>query len=257
MRIEDREIDGPELERAQNLRATELDEGNDQAVNDHGTELETERRTTVLGAMKAIFAGNHLALEGLKLPARELAALEALSEAVEGRDASLSKYMYATDRSDLLEQALAVLQPNVAELPASFAVVIERVGSLRKDLRELGDSQDELLAGHHELAQMKGKPDDPDAKPDDDVDAAKPASTLDGPERVEPKKPPSTLTGPDVPEPKKPPSTLAGPEAPEPPRPASDLYDASADESEPIAPSAKSADAASEPKKPWWRRPFG
>src|SRR5271169_4876747 len=102
MRIEDREIDGPELERAQNLRATELDEGDHHIVDDHGTALETERRSAVLSAMKAIFAGNHLALEGLKLPARELAALEALMEAVEGRDGALAKYMYATDRSDML-----------------------------------------------------------------------------------------------------------------------------------------------------------
>ncbi len=254
MRIEDREIDGPELERAQDLRATELDEGNDHAVHEHGTELETERRSTVLGAMKAIFAGNHLALEGLKLPARELAALDALKEAVEGRDSALAQYMYATDRSDLLEQALAVLQPNIAELPASFKAVIERVGGLRKELRALGDAQDELLASHDELAKTKAKPEDTDAKPADDV---KPASTLDGPERPEPKKQPSTLAGPERPEPKKQPSTLAGPDVAEPPKPASDLYDATSDESEPIAPSAKPADATGEPKKPWWRRPFG
>ena len=234
MRIEDREIDGPELEREQDLRATELDDGNDHAINEHGTELETERRSTVLGAMKAIFAGNHLALEGLKLPARELAALDALKEAVEGRDSKLSQYMYATDRSDLLEQALAVLQPNVAEIPASFAIVIERVSGLRKDLRQLGDAQDELIAGHDELAKAKGKPEDSDAKPDED--AAKPASTLDGPER---------------PEPKQAASTLSGPEQVEPAKPASDLYDAGADETAPPPDDPKAA------KKPWWRRPFG
>ena len=254
MRAEDKEVDGPELERdAERQRQSELEEQDEQELPELSSEEDrsTEHRATVIAAMRLIMRKEHVPVSQLQLPQRELRALEALRAAVEGKDAERDQFVYATDRRDLLEQALAILQPNFvtgdaqhAQLLGSYGDLIEQVGELRHGLLELTDAQDELLHGNEaaEVTKADGDTDDkPDPKPDD--------TSLTGPERTLPPKPASSLTGPERAQAPKPASSLMGPEVAEAAKPASSLGDPTE--------LAAAAPVPSEKKKPWWRRPFG
>jgi hypothetical protein len=274
LRAEDKEVDGPELERDEKLRGTDLEEQDEEEVEDHAGEQVREtnpaERTELVAAMRQILARQQLVVNDLHLPQRELRALDALKAAVEGRDAQLGQFVYASDRKAMLEQALAILQPNVGDL-TGFHDMIRDVANLRHGLRELEDAQDELLEGHHKhaLAKVDGDTDDkPKPKPDpgdtsltgperkepakvtsllgpEIKEAPKLATTLVGPEIKEAPKPATTLTGPEVKD-TKPASTLSGPERPE-------------DKEQPEPPSSLGdpVELEAQKKKPWWKRPFG
>jgi hypothetical protein len=258
VRADEKQVDGPDLERAEHkesLREQEEDElpqlaGEDvRDVDQAGT-----GRRQLIDAMRMILERHNLSVSSLRLPQREARALEALQAAVTGRSTSLDQFVFAEDRSSLLEQALAVLQPNLAggnaELLAALHDQVEalthRVTELRHELEGLEDAQDDLIE-----AKGRGKEatdtdtdtnDKPNPKPSD-PDAPRPASTLAGPERSEPAKIPTTLVGPEVKEAPKPPSTLSGPEIEEAPKPETTLGDP--DELSKLA------------KQPWWKRPLG
>ena len=258
MQLEDKLVDGREAAHAESQqRADVLEHGEEtlpapmvEAVEDAAL----ERRGQLLGAIRMILDRQTLTVSQLRLPQRESRALEALQVASSGKSRDLGQFVYATDRRDMLERALAVLQPDLThaddqtarELSAQFADLSARVSELRQALTDLEDSQDELLDGRQKATREKGDPDstESNAKPKpSDPDAPRPATTLVGPEVPEPTSPPTTLVGPERPEPTRPPTTLVGPElAPEAP-PASSLGDAD--------------ELAAKAKLPWWRRPFG
>jgi hypothetical protein len=230
--------------------------------------------------MRMILAEQNIIVSELQLPKRELEALEALKAAVEGKDQQLSQFMYANDRSDMLEQALAILQPNlvqsdarqVEDMRSSFEDVLHRVGELRTQLGSLTDAQDELEGGRkRDHAKAEGDSDDkPEPPTDDDASLtgperrlAKPPSALYGPDVKEAPKPASTLAGPERKNEAKP-STLTGPELDDAPKPASTLGGPGPDADDPKPPSSlgdpadvAQAEEAAAAKKPWWRRPFG
>ncbi|MEO8844063.1 MAG: hypothetical protein ABI591_04740 [Kofleriaceae bacterium] len=221
MRFEDKAIDGPELQLEQNQQGAELEREDEQEVPEIRVEelLESERENIVLAAMREILERRQVVINDLKLPQRELRALEALKAAVSGKDGELSQFVYATDRRHLLEQALSVLQPRVMhDVTKPFLDLVQRVGSLRHDLKELEDAQDNLLEAHREVGFAKADPnttdttDKPKPKPDPDADLS-----LDGPERTF-AKPPTSLTGERKEQPTLP-STLDGPELPPEPEP--------------------------------------
>jgi hypothetical protein len=292
VQLEDKLVDGREAAHAESQqRADVLEHGENtlpapmvEAVEDAAL----ERRGQLLGAIRMILDRQTLTVSHLRLPQRESRALEALQVASSGKSRDLGQFVYATDRRDMLEQALAVLQPDLThaddqtarELSAQFADLSARVSELRQALTDLEDSQDELLEGHQKAALEKGDTDstEANAKPKpkptpSDPDAPRPATTLVGPEVPEPARPPTTLVGPEVPEPAKPPTTLVGPEVPEPTRPPTTLVGPElAPEAPPattlvgpeLAPEAPPASSlgdadelAAKAKLPWWRRPFG
>lgn len=231
MRQEEREVDGPDLEHAEERkRETELVEEKDDELHDLDglpeTTLDQERTASVLAAMKTILARENIVINDLKLPKRQLIALESLKAAVEGKDARLSRFVYAEDRRALLEQALAVLQPELASMMGGDELksMIDKVGELRDKLNVLEDSEEELVEGRFHDAVKDGSDtddkDDPDNKDDDLDDKKKPAGdkkptknkkgktgddaekaakpeeadlSLDGPERPVPPKGPSTV----------------------------------------------------------------
>jgi hypothetical protein len=194
-------------------------------------EASRERRAQLLGAIRMILGRQRLEVGQLRMPPRETHALHALQAAVEGKSTDLQQFVYASDRRDLLERALGVLQPDLTrtddktarELHAQLADLCERLGELRDRLSSLEDAQDELL--HPEAApEVVTAPNDPPRpKPSSrpsDPDAPRPASTLAGPELAEPPAAETTLTGPERPElADRPPAetTLTGPELAEPP----------------------------------------
>jgi len=275
VQLEDKLVDGREAAHAESQqRADVLEHGEEtlpapmvEAVEDAAL----ERRGQLLGAIRMILDRQTLTVNQLRLPQRESRALEALQVASSGKSRDLGQFVYATDRRDMLERALAVLQPDLThaddqtarELSAQFADLSARVSELRQALTDLEDSQDELLDGHQKATREKGDPDstESNAKPTPKPsapDAPRPATTLVGPEVPEPTRPPTTLVGPEVPEPARPPTTLVGPEVPEPARPPTTLVGPELAPEAPPASSLGDADElAAKAKLPWWRRPFG
>lgn len=277
MRFEDKEVEGPELEHEpEYARENELEEEDEEELPalEADEVLDTRREGEVMNAMRAILERRQIVINDLRLPQRELRALEALQAAVRGRDGTLDQFVYASDRRDLLEQALAILQPALIEgLGQPFDDLVHEVADLRHELKDLEDAQDELLEGNERVGAEQDETDSDDKpKPDDDT-------SLTGPERAI-TKPATSLTGPEVKEAPKPPSSLAGSELKEAPKPASSLYgdavvekqapsslDGPAIADAPAVPtslgSEEDLEAASvaEPQKqktkPWWRRPFG
>ena len=272
--IEDRDaaqVESQQREEIEEHGKDELPEPVTEAVRD----ATVARRAQLLGAIRMILDRQKLDIDRLGLPARELKALEALQVAVEGKSL-LDAFVYASDRRDLLEGALAVLQPDLThadslsahELHAQLADMAERVGVLRDELSDLEDAQDELLEDHEE-AVLEAVPGPPKPKPvPSDPDAPRPATTLTGPDVPEPAPAPTTLTGPDVPEPVPAPTTLTGPDVPEPVPAPTTLAGPDVPEDAPApstlgaddasaAPASFAADDGAKAKRPWWRRPFG
>jgi len=243
LRFEDKDVDGAELDREKGLRDTDLVEEDQEEVDEIQIDdvLAQQSENALLAAMREILEHRHIVVNDLALPQRELRALEALQAAVTGKDGELSQFIYASDRRDLLEQALAVLQPGVmADVTQPFQDLIQRVGTLRHDLKDLEDAQDELLEGNEKVGPAKADGDTADKpKPDDDL-------SLDGPERKFPK-PATTLTGERKEEPKAP-STLDGPALKEEPPPETTVG------SKQDLAEAKVAEPQRLKTKPFWRR---
>lgn len=230
MRQEDKEVDGPDLEQAEERkRENELVEEKDDELLDLDGKPETfvdkEKSGPVIEAMRKILAGEQIVVNDLKLDKRHQTALEALKTAVEGKDQELSQFVYAEDRRTLLEQALAVLQPELAsisELGKPFEDLLKNVTELREMLNTLEDAEEELVEGRvanfEEESDTDDKDDDEDEADDDD-------KSLTGPERTI-AKPPTSLTGKDLKEEPKPPTTLTGKEIKEEPKGPTSLGDA-------------------------------
>jgi hypothetical protein len=300
LQLEDKVVENREAAHAEALQREDVLERDEEklpepvaeAVADAGVKVRGE----LLGAIRMLLDGQALAVNLLKLPEREARALEALQIAVEGRG-ELGQMVYACDRRDMLEQALAVLQPNLVrtddqtarELQAQLEDLTSRVGELRDQLVNLEDAQDELVEGRGTGALAKeatdpadkpaakpaAKPSDPDApRPattltgPDRPEPAPPATTLTGPERRDGPPPATTLTGPDRPGPPPPATTLTGPDRPEPPPPPTTLTGPELpDEAAPASTLGAGDDgtdgadagavAAAKGKASWWRRPFG
>jgi len=237
MRAEDKEVDGLELEReTERQRESELEKQDDEELPELQSSEDRDRdhRGQVIAAMRMILEREHVVVDELKLPARELRALEALKAAVDGKDGKLSQFVYATDRKNLLEQALAVLQPNFvtgdaqhAQVLGNYHDLIEKVADLRHGLVELADSQDELLHATDKTAMQKADGDKDDTDDTDD-DRPKQSTLSEGPE-VKPEPTKSTLAdGPAAKDEPKGPTTLGDP-----------------------------ADLAAAQKTPWWKRVLG
>jgi hypothetical protein len=235
VRAEEKELEGPDLARAEQHQElhtpvggeheeTELPEIAGEGVRD----MERERGSRLIDAMREILGGNELNVEQLALPARELLALKALQSAVTGRG-EMDMFVFAEDRKSLLEQALAVLQPNqssgkateLAELSGSLNLLTKTVAQVREQLAALMDAQDELLGDERQrflaaIAETEDKGDkgDKPAKPTkpSDPDAPRPASTVSGPgpEAKREERPSALSTGPEAKRPEHV-STVSGP----------------------------------------------
>ncbi|HEU4734256.1 MAG TPA: hypothetical protein VFT22_40470 [Kofleriaceae bacterium] len=285
MQLEDKLVDGREAAHAEAQQREDVLERGEETlpapVAEAVQEAGVERRSQLLGAIRMIFERQTLTVGELHLPRRETVALEALQVATTGRARDTGQFVYATDRRDMLERALAALQPDLThaddqsarELHAQLAELSERVADLRHQLTELEDSQDELLEGTQKAAHEAGaaEPGDKPKPRPGDPDAPRPATTLTGPEVPERPAPATTLIGPEVPERPAPPTTLTGPEVPEPARPPTTLTGTELPPDPPAASTLDGPEPASEPappsslgdaseggaKAPWWRRPFG
>lgn len=207
MRQEDKEVDGPELEKAEERkRENELIEDKDDELYDldgkpYEPEQERERSGSVVAAMRMIFEREHIVINDLKLPQRELKALEALNTAVRGKSGDLDKFVYAEDRRALLEQALAVLQPDlvsIEKLGEPFEQLMKDVSGLRTQLNDREDAEEEVI--HRPEVEKKAETDSEDDKDDKDYkdDKDDDDKSLTGPERKVEKPKSSLAEGKDV-----------------------------------------------------------
>ncbi len=212
MRVEDKELEGPELERAHRLEVEDARRGEEELPVFAGEEvqdLELEHRGRLLDAIQRIMRGEQLTLSQLQLPQRATFALEFLQTAASGRD-GLGEFVYAEDRRALLEQALAVLQQNLthgsspalAELHARFDNLTSQVGELRGELLKLEDAQDDLFEQRDAPSKAVAADEtdgDADAEPANDLarESVTARSTLEGPERPAVEKPASTVYEPE------------------------------------------------------------
>lgn len=292
MQREDKLVDGPDVAQAEKEQRAEIEAQGEEtlpaAVVEAVQGAALDQRGELLGAVRMILAGDALTTSELGLPPREARALEALQIAVEGRG-DLGQFVYAEDRRDLLEQALAVLQPGLMylggvaahEIAGQLADIGQRVGALRAHLTRLDDAQEELLEDGQKAALEAAAAEAADKpKPAPvDPDAPRPATTLTGPDLpatppppstlagpgpdVRPSPAPTTLTGPDLREPPRPPSTLAGPGPDVVPSPPPTTLTGPDLAAPPRPPSTLSEPGPATPatdegaKKSWWRKPFG
>ncbi len=194
MRAEDKQVEGPDLTRAEQHRLSEQEPtALPEIAGEEVRDIDRERGTRLIDAMREILGDNVVNVEQLGLPARELRALKALQQAVTGKG-ELDEFVFAEDRKSLLEQALAVLQPNLsngqtselAEMAGALELLTQSVAQMREQLTNLSDAQDELLGDERErfltaiAAETDDKAGDKPAKPLD-PDAPRPASTVSGP----------------------------------------------------------------------------
>lgn len=248
MRLEERQVDGYELEQDRQREKSPLEEKRtDDLIGIGGDEMRSvghKRHDALLDVMRAILDDQKINLNELGLSQREMRALEAMQVAVTGKSADTHQFVYAEDRRTMLEQALAVLQPDlishepevVAQLQNELTALTEKVTELRETLLNLEDGQDDVIGMVPE--EKKAEDADSEDKPDD-ADGDKKESTLYGPERKEAKKPATTLTGAEV-KPEKLPTTLTGPERKEAAPQPTTLGDAK--------------EIAAAAKKAWWQR---
>ena len=276
---EEKEVEGPESEHARE-RENELEREYEEEMPALEAEQQADavREGRAIDAMRAILEKRQIVVNDLKLPKRQLEALEALKAAVNGRDGDLNQFVYASDRQTMLEQALGILQPElVRNVDSVFADLVQRIGILRVELHQLVDAQDDLVEANQEVGHELGAADTADKPKPDPGDTSldgpervvkKPPTSLTGPELKEAPPAPTTLLGPAIDEPKRPPSTLGGPDLKEPPPPPSTLDGPEVklaakgpttlgDEQD----IAKAGETIAEPQKqktkPWWRRAFG
>lgn len=190
MRAEEKQVEGHAVEREVGLEQSPEQQELPEIGGEELRDVERADGSTLVDAMRQILGNNPLSVDKLALPARELKALDALQKAVTGKS-DTQMFLFAEDRKSMLEQALAVLQPNLtasgksselAEMSDSLEQMTKRVASLRQKLTNLSDAQDELMADEKDrfLAAAAAETDDKPAKPPD-PDAPRPASTVKGP----------------------------------------------------------------------------
>ena len=214
MRAEDKELEGPELEKDQRVEASHREEHEEEElpldVTETVRDTSFEQRSRVMDALQLILAGEKVNVTLFYLPQREQHALEALQAAVTGAD-SMGEFVFAEDRRGMLEQALAVLQQNlvygepsqIAELQSKFDSMAEQIGELRGQLSSLEDAQEERdefhIAARHGYGPPPAEGGETDDKPVDEGLGAFVSTLMDGPEVVREEKKSSVYDEDDLP----------------------------------------------------------
>lgn len=159
------------LEEQEHQFELERPEAYDEAVAESRLDLRAHH-DAIMGAVLAIIERRELSLDELELSEQERSALEALRTAFDGKDPRYAEFVYAEQRRELLEQALAALQPALAldlshasELRLTYDRIVEEVTELRERLEQLEDAQDDERL--HETQVRKDAPKDEDDVPDE------------------------------------------------------------------------------------------
>ena len=192
MRVEEKQVDGQDLLRAEQKDSLleredlELQQGlaNERAVDKTDDEV-------LMMTMRDIIEKKPVSIRALGLPPRETKALEQLQEAVTGRDVRMNTFVFAEDRRSKLDQALAILQPNLSSSHSSIVGgmrwdmehLVSEIHELRVDLRELEEAQEDGILERKRHEVKTAAPDAPDTteKPPE-ADETPASSLFDGPD---------------------------------------------------------------------------
>ncbi len=214
MRVED-EIIGAELEEAHDQdqievleREEEVEESDEEVAVTAAHDSESAHYLEIAAIVRSLLEGDEVSLGDLEVSDDQLVALRALAAAAHGHTEGSAQLIYAEDRLQLLNDALAALGPTLAMtldpmLDGTrdlYDELVAEVSELRDRLLSLEDAQEEVF--HHDEVKAGG-----DEADDDDAEAE------DGAEVDDEVEPPSTLAGkPGEPAVERPvtPSTLAG-----------------------------------------------
>jgi hypothetical protein len=193
VRAEDKRI-GIDKDDAESEQRRRQDRAQDQerhleAFDDLPTHQQQEHETgkrdrcaAMMRIVESIFRKDEKPLEGLTqssgFTAEELQALEFLEAAVKGRDAKLTHLVYAEDREDLLEQALAVLYPTLSHgmeqsasaLRAAHDELVGQVTLLREEIASKEDAQEDIISDRQRVVEEDKADDEDDDDKDDDDD---------------------------------------------------------------------------------------
>ena len=189
MRAEDKRI-GPNKDEAEVEQRKRQDQAHDtekrletfddRTTRDPSVEAEkAERCRAMMSVIDAIFRKNLRPLDGLTgFSAAEMEALRYFEAAVTGRDEKHAQIVYAEDREDLLEQALAVLYPTLShgledsatQLREQHDDLVDRVTLLREEIASKEDAQEDVIEARQRLVEEDKADDDKD---DDDDDGDK------------------------------------------------------------------------------------
>ncbi len=202
----------------------------------------------VLAVVQAIFEERTESmpdLDALELSVQEKSALQALQTAYTGRETRYNTFVYAEQRRELLEQALAALQPMLAldvsasaELRDTYERMVEQVTELRENLLNLEDSQDDEVLMREALKKEEQESDDAD-QGDGDRDADADAATGEKTGEKTAEKKSALFDGPAAPDKVAARSTLSeGPPVAEPAPEKSSLFDGPAVPDKVAAPSS-------------------
>lgn len=185
MRAEDKRI-GPNKDEAEVEQRKRQDRAHDtekrlegyddRTTRDPTVEAEkAERCTAMMRVIEAIFRKDLRPLDGLTgFSAAEMKALRYFEAAVKGRDVKSSQLVYAEDREDLLEQALAVLYPTLShgmedsalQLREQHDDLVDRVTLLREEIASKEDAQEDVIEARQRVLEADKADDDKD---DDDA----------------------------------------------------------------------------------------
>ncbi len=216
------------------LQAEHVDIDPVHEVVDHNEHLDeaAAHYAVVADLLDQVLNGADVDEEGVAgLSEEERDGIDAMESAVIGRDRKADQIIYAEDRLDLLNRALAVLQPTLAvallpeleQLRDQFDSLVERVGDLRDHLEQLDGAQEEIFEQDREEAQGDDAPDEDDGD-DEEAPAEEPPAGEGEPAEKDDKKAdnymkrwrkkpaarPASPPSPPMGEPGSRPSTLAG-----------------------------------------------
>jgi hypothetical protein len=175
------ELEPDAHDRVEELEQQHRDEDAAEAdFDEERPEAAAEHFREVFTAVSAVFRRETVELDDLTagLSPDERVAIEALQEVVAGRDPQSQGLVYAERRLALLNDALAVLQPALAQALApdlvafrdEYDALVEGVHDLREKLENLDSAQEEMFEQDRTKDEEAGKPEPPDDedKPDDE-----------------------------------------------------------------------------------------
>jgi hypothetical protein len=210
----DEKIDA-ELEREVEFDAVvELDEEHaPEQARAEEVDTSTLRFHELIAFVEGLLRGDAPELELAWASETERQAIALLREAIEGRKPSETHDLFAEDRLQMLNQALAALQPTLAagfeqaigDERDLYRQLVEDMHAFQHDLSGLEDAQEEVF--EQDRVREMGKPIDTGEVGDDRpttlagpgpaIEPTAAATTLTGPgPAVEKPSPPTTLTGP-------------------------------------------------------------
>ena len=118
VQLEDKLVDGIEAAHEESRKREDIESHGDETLPESQVEAVPgaglDKRGELLGVVRMILAGDDVVISALGFPQLESRALETLQVVTSART-RMGHFVYASDRRDMLERALTVLQPSMGQ----------------------------------------------------------------------------------------------------------------------------------------------